>query len=502
MGVVSGEMGWRRIVPLVFLGACSSSSAARLKPLKVRAASAPREYLAASSLLCEAFSSGSSLPSLLGRMIGLRYPGVLEANCFFMPAGSPDVGILLDEASDAHIHGVVQLVPARLLRAARSCAQDASSELIIGFVQNLAVRSGHRREGRGTALMSWCDETARARGIAELWLAVRSDDIGTLALHTRCGFVERGEALGNILMAKQLPTYSEQLPTCPESAALTFERASPPAGISLGALGKEVAVQLLYCAVASFGICTLLAPFGGPSLPQLLTGVRPDEPMGGSGALGLAAGDFALGCTVAACWLALRRDEWLARGAAHNTGDATGMAIAVAEAAEGSAQSTLERSVETQLAPMRRIVRDESRLPLVLASLWVWQLSIACAEELYYRGLLQSAVATAGRALARACGTAGVASVWAPELLALALSSAFFGLVHSAWVEEAGAAADASDAAAARRIWFRETASASLIFGVLFAVANHRLLAPIACHALVNTAPLGWSEARRAKVVL
>ena len=43
----------------------------------------------------------------------------------------------------------------------------------------------------------------------------------------------------------------------------------------------------------------------------------------------------------------------------------------------------------SQMAPQQLIVRGEQRAALVLSVLFAWQLCIALAEELYYRGLVQ-----------------------------------------------------------------------------------------------------------------
>lgn len=453
----------------------------------IRRASNLSSFLSASSLLCDAFSDGRAGPgSVLSRMVGLRYPGAMETNIFFSPSGPPVVGILCDDTS-ATI-GVVQLVPARLLGPARACAPDQPEIRVVGFVQNLAVSGAHRRQGQGTALMRWCEERAFSHGIRELWLAVASDDEGTRALHSSCGFAAQGEAFGNVLMRKEL-----EAAYAPADGAAA---SAPPLGVSAAALGGELSVQLLYCGIASFGISALLAPFGGASLPELFTGAP-----GCAEPLRLVASDLALGCTVASGWLALRREAWLASpepsAATASSSSSTGHDGGSSAGTEASL--LLERTAQAQLAPAQRIVRGERRLPRVLASLGAWQLSIACAEELYYRGLFQSALGTAGGALARAVGASGPAAALAPELLALLLSSALFGLVHSAWVDEVGDAADTGqrDKAAVRATWFRETSTASLVFGALFAAAHHRLVAPIACHALVNTVPLIWLAARR-----
>jgi hypothetical protein len=73
----------------------------------VRAASGLGEQLAASSLLREAFDGG---PSTLARLVGLRFPGLLEANVFFSPSDS-EVGVVLDDAGA--VVGCVQLVRVR-----------------------------------------------------------------------------------------------------------------------------------------------------------------------------------------------------------------------------------------------------------------------------------------------------------------------------------------------------------------------------------------------------
>ncbi|KAG8470958.1 hypothetical protein KFE25_009379 [Diacronema lutheri] len=435
---------------------------------QVRAASELGEQLAASRLLCDAFSNRSGPAARLGRLSGLRLPGLLEANVFFAPAGPPDIGVVVREGDDdGQTLGVIQLVPARLLGPARACAPAEAAPHTVGWVQNLAVAKAHRRQGCARALMGWCEERACARGITQLWLAAAVEDAGTRALHASCGYSERGSARGNVLMRKELRC------SAPAGASI----AQP--GLSPVALATELGVQLMYCAIAALGISVLLAPFGGETVAQLIGRGGP--------------ADLALGCGVSAIWLVLRRDAWLV-DAQPATPDASGAAAAAADAA-------LAASVAAQLAPVRRLLREEGRVPVLLAALGAWQLAVACAEELYYRGLLQQAIATAARALGDSAGASGADAGGAAELPAVLCSSALFALVHSAWVDEAGAGSGASGGAAARAVWLRESFCASLVFGALFACSHHVLLAPVTCHALVNAVPLGWREARRARDV-
>jgi membrane protease YdiL (CAAX protease family)/GNAT superfamily N-acetyltransferase len=408
------------------------------------------------------------------QLAGLRLPE-LSASVFFVPAARPDVGVCY-AVEPARVLGVVQLVPARMRPAALDGASPPGAtapgpDVVVGFVQSLAVAAAHRRLGLGSALMRWCEERAAAQGMSEIWLAAAEDDAATRALHARCGFAESHVHCGNVLMRKRLAP----------SGSLARER---QAGVDASALAAELGVQGMYCAIASAGISTLLAPFGGPSVAELVVGADG----GDAGALthvARAAADLAGGGGAAVAVLLARRDAWLPPTPAP-----------LAATAGADAGDLLAQTVDAQLAPVRRIVRDEgAHLSLALGALALWQLAIALAEELYYRGLVQSAIQTAGLALARQVDAPDGLGRAAPELIAIGLASLLFGAVHAAWVDDMeGTAKEKSET---RAVWFREAAASSLLFGTLFAVSGHRLLAPVACHALINTVPLCWRESQR-----
>jgi len=385
--------------------------------------------------------------------------------------------------------GCVQLIPARM-----QSVVGASNQLgNVGFVQNLAVSEAYRRQGLGSALMQWCEGTARAQGLSEIWLAAAVEDKSTQALHLAGGYGMATEVFGNVLMRKVL----DSAPTGvqPMAEAISSSESQAALGISMAALCTELSVQFMYSAIAGLGISVLLAPFGGPTVFALFLGSQLQEagcsyfPCFSAAPFSLLSFDAAIGSGAAAGVLALRRSEWA---------PARLDSSAAEEGSHDEAGELLRQSVDAQLAPVRRILRGETRPAPVFVALGAWQLSIAIAEELYYRGCLQSGIALGGHALTGASGLSGAVAVAGPELVTLLLSSAFFGLVHSEWVDQGAPGSSAEAVQTTRMVWFRETATSSLLFGALFLLTQHRLGAPVACHALLNVVPLGWRELQRA----
>ena len=77
-------------------------------------------------------------------------------------------------------------------------------------VLNLAVRSKHRRRGKGTALIAAALEEFGSRGAKRVYLEVRESNTGAIAFYERHGFDKTGLRKGY---------YRE-----PDEAAVTMER--------------------------------------------------------------------------------------------------------------------------------------------------------------------------------------------------------------------------------------------------------------------------------------
>jgi membrane protease YdiL (CAAX protease family) len=240
-----------------------------------------------------------------------------------------------------------------------------------------------------------------------------------------------------------------------------------PNGLGVKPLAVNLAVQGMYMAIAALGISVLLQPFGGPSVPHLL--------VGGRAALPGAVAEAALGVGVAALVLT-------ANGVPIGGGAADGQ--------EACATLAYTPAQVQQMRPLFEIVGGEGALPRAAAALAAWQLSIALAEELYYRGFVQSAGILLLTSLARPDGVLSPAGV-ACEALPLCASSALFGLVHTEFVEaappEVGASLDGGAAPVdSKGDWFRVTASYGALYGLLYAVSGHHVVAPAFAHAGIN----------------
>lgn len=227
------------------------------------------------------------------------------------------------------------------------------------------------------------------------------------------------------------------------------------------ALLTEIATQGMYFGVGCLGICFLVQPLGGTRLSELVP--SGDAPVA-------AVCEAALGLGLAGAEL-FRLGAW--PWTPNRMGPITsGQAV--------------------QLAPLWRIAGGEARASAALAAIGAWQLSIAIAEETYYRGLVLSGSRSA------VLGLGGVGLPVAPPLaalVALLLSSAVFGAVHLEFASAAepgdaagGRAAtdsSATDDSAAR--WFGVTAAYGAAYGALFVATGLHLLAPVCLHAGINT---------------
>jgi membrane protease YdiL (CAAX protease family) len=142
-----------------------------------------------------------------------------------------------------------------------------------------------------------------------------------------------------------------------------------------------------------------------------------------------------------------------------------------------------------------------------LACVVVWQLSVALAEEAYYRGFVQSAAQSAlSTALTAAYGGAAAGSIsgrsggsgdaggWlsglaASDAGALVLAAAMFGAAHVPWEETESNGTESSEKSGGkdqRLEWFLETGAWGLLYGAVFAASGCHLLAPVGCHAAQN----------------
>lgn len=463
--------------------------------VSVRSATDVSELWAASRLLATSFADNSPV-STPWRLCTLRYPA-LEANVFFDVAGDPAIGIA--QADGGEVVGCAQLIPARM-----KSPYAANTPPTVAFVQNLAVAQPCRRSGIGRSLMEWCEAAAADAGLQELWLAAAEDRPEVGAFHASLGYEQAAAAAGNRLLRKRTPVGGATLPSSSANSSPSSRKAvqaadgkTEPAarsdeGICFTALATEMGVQLMYALVASAGISLLIAPLGGRGLDALCA----IAPPGASWVP--ATADGAIGLVSAACILGLRRDEWLAEPSAPMT--------SAASDDDDVSERILEQSAVAQLAPAARILRSETRSASIVAAVCAWQLPIAVAEELYYRGLVQNGLQgalAAGLSTLAGAGEAGMGlgATALAEGLALAVSSLLFAIVHTAWVDEVSAcmpdAPPVVELEEAKRRWLVESGGASLVFGALFIATSHTLFAPIACHAALNIVPTSARELRQ-----
>ena len=201
-----------------------------------------------------------------------------------------------------------------------------------------------------------------------------------------------------------------------------------------------------------------------------------------------------------------------------------------------------------QMRPLYEVSAAEPSFPRAATAIVAWQLAVALAEELYYRGFVESAGVLAISYPLRAAGVDIAAAGALPlvEGLPLLVSAALFGLVHAEFVEGAAAAAHADDAAGAgaagaagaveaveaeaveaveaveaeaagaadaapappisasgvrdtKAFWFRATAAYGALYSSLYVLSGHRLLAPVCAHAGLNIGLClrDWGRMRR-----
>jgi len=478
----------------------------------------------------EGWAAAEVLQSCFGGMVvkhfgSLQRPGLVDANVFFRPTSDPLIAVSVDDDDGTTVLGVAQAIPCLLTDA---CGVPGAPGRSVAFLQNVAVLDEARRRGIGKALVHWTEDQTRWRdaGVEEMWLAIAEDNLVARGLYDAAGFEAQGVRFENVLMRKVIGSdavdsqgrkgwqprtssgvsmrlrgdeeaeveaavavaaaVAEATTAAEATAAVTqveSEAAVPREGVGNKPLLANLGVQLMYCAIASFGISLLLAPFGGPTVPSLLC-LAPPWPSSSSSSLdsSLVASLEAFGRPLAAA--------------------ATGVGCAIAELRRlgidygpGDEQLDYGPAQAEQMRPLWEIAGGERRVVIAAGVVVIWQLSIALAEELYYRGLMQSAGVLLLSALADALpaelgtGAAGIAAAGAREVLPLMLSSALFGLVHAEFVNEAPpgtAPSEFNGVAETKAAWFWSTATYGLAYGSLYVVSGHQVLAPAFCHAGIN----------------
>ena len=470
-----------------------SCSAAELGGLELRESASFSEDWAVSQLLHDCFGGPT-----FTYYTSLKSPG-LNANVFFRPTDPPVLVVAVDP-SGGTILGAAQLMRVKLTQQAGS-----GTGRIAAYVQSVAVREGYRRRGIASSLMGWCEARAHEAwggegsaeqpggqpAIDEMWLALAQDNEEALPFYEGRGYKVRGTNFGNRLMSKSLlPTEPPRGARRASEAAMCLQpeeareapAASAPAasrqGIGWGPLAINLGVQGMYIGVACFGISLLLQPFGGPSAAALLGIGGEWVPAGAADASpGAALGflrpivEMALGSGVAVA--ELKRQGVL---------DALSPPVAAGE--DGALRYSAAQA--QQMRPLWEIVAAEQSSSSAAAAVGGWQLAIGLAEELYYRGLVQSAGVLALDALLPAAGgVLGAARGGVVEVVPLLLASALFGLVHTEFVDALDSK-QGEDAAETKARWFWESASYGALYGLLYVGTGHRILAPLCTHAGLN----------------
>ena len=370
---------------------------------------------------------------------------------------------------------------------------------------------------------------------------------------------------------------SSSIQACLQPAEETTEAAvmaPPPSdGVGWGVLASNVAVQSLYVGVAALGIGLLLFPFGGPS-PLNLLGLAPpwagdcapwagqqcasvmdDAARGGgaSAAFALLRSVLEVGLGLGVAYAELLRLRVRVPGLPRHLPAPPGSETAASETAASEMAASETTASETaasettvapdsdavlgasgtgedrsgwlnygpaqaeQMRPLYEISAGEPSLLVAACAIGAWQLVVAIAEELYYRGFVESAGVLAFSPLS----SAGIGGVCIREAIPLLVSAALFGLVHTEFVQEPppeGAEGRGGNGAAnapqepetgaplqpgqpveeSKAYWFRVTALYGVLYSLLYVVSGHRLLASTACHAGLNVgqALRDWEKMR------
>ena len=404
----------------------------------------------------------------LARLQQLQVPS-FSANVFFRVAqDSPEIGVA---TSGDKMVGVAQLLLADLQPPAGS----AGAGRRVGFVQSVCVAPDARRRGIASELVRWCELRCSEAwpDVGEIWLAVAEENDAAAALYAKLGYlpVYESPSVGNWLLRKPMAFAGAAVPrSAGARMALDDADAPPPpppppppeGGLGLAPLAANLGVQCLYVAVASLGVAAMLGPFGGPPLPALLGLSHTTAWLGDGGTPWVVApaGEALLGLSVAAAelWrIGVRPED------------------ALPSAGGGGRALEYTPAQAVQMRPLYEIAGGESGAAAALAAVGAWQLAIALAEEVYYRGFLQSA----GRLALTALPPGLPATVL--EGLPLAVAAAVFGLVHTEFVDAVDGDGDDS-----KLRWFAITGAYGAVYGLLFAVTGHRLIAPVAAHGGLN----------------
>jgi len=410
-----------------------------------------------------------------------------SSNVFFDSAGPALTAAVAD--STGEYVACAQLIPAVLRREAKDALNPGvSSPPNVFFVQSVAVVPGSRRKGYGKKLMMWAEHEAKSQGASEMWLAVKEGEAAAVALHESCGYasVTSTPTFGNIIMRKSIQVISSLGQDRDKEQGVSFvnkeiEQFSPivpveldPSSLSayagtsastlsrprpsISAMGKELSGQSVVLFVACLGISAVVAPLGGRSLLDLF--------QGGVGPWAGAASGAFLGVATAAARVSLGGPE-------------PGLVEACRE----------DDGLRAQKSVLYRVTGAQGPTPSALAFLATWQIIVALSEELYYRGLLQSAGQSALTALVglQSGPTSDASSLTVLcEVAPLVFSSVIFGVAHVEWAESGGESGHTSASAGSSFQWFFETFLWSLLYGTAFAASGHNLAFPVFTHAAQN----------------
>ena len=455
----------------------------------VRRASNDEDW-AAAGLLNECFGGNK-----LFYYSSLRAPA-LNSNVFFKPIDEPVIAVAVTRETN-ELCGAAQLMRVNL-RDAVGIGSDWGPKQsgTVAYVQSVAVAEPARRRGVAQKLMAFCESSAQSwqgnMAVGETWLAVAESNEAALALYEGLGYERLTVQMGNVLMRKRL--------TCVADSSGAVEVGAPPpppadanallgarGGLGLAPLMINLGVQSMYIGIAAFGVTFLLSPFGGPDVASL-AGLAPSAAAAPSVVETIVSVPF----VQAALGLAVAFAELKRQGVGGPSSPSGG-------------PLTYSRAQAAQMRPLYEISAGEASLPLAAAGIGLWQLSIALAEELYYRGFVQSAVALllsslvsaiagGGEAASGAGVTAGLA---VSELVALVVSAGLFGAVHMEFVAPADAARGNGDET--RADWFKATAAYGVLYSALFLATGHRVIAPTCAHAGMNIGLClrDWSKMRQ-----
>lgn len=455
---------------LAFAPRCAMLSGQKVITTRPRAPTGLGDIWSASQLLSSSFEP-SRAPAAVA--VSLCAPW-LDAHAFCAPSisDSPLIAIVQREegtgGAGAQVVGVAQ---AMLVDLRQNVGVGAGSR--VAFVQNVAVSPAYRRQGIASRLVCEVEKLAVAEwGVSESWLAAAEDEEHLRQLYEGLGYERVGNELGQVLMQKSLfSTDTLEDATAPSSQSYAVDefvdssrspismdekdhRAVPKAsgGASASALVTELAVQSMYTGIGCLGIFFLVQPFGGTPLVDLLP--APGAPLA-------TLAEATLGLSLALAELT-RLSAW-------------------PWSSDAREMPPITCGQASQLAPLWRVAGQEQRLPVAVAAIATWQLSIAVAEEIYYRGLVLSGLRSGILGLV---GFGISVPEPLPSLLAATVSAAIFGAVHlefSSSAEPGDAFAGENESQDSPARWFRVTAMYGLAYGGLFLARGFICSLPCAC---------------------